>query len=448
MQNSTYQAAPAERRSASRKRPTWLLVALIAVLVLTLVIGLAAIGGYVVLRNQRAGQWSWQDPLLGIDSSRIRPDIAVITLLDQPTSALAQQAFTAREPDTAYAVLVHSSSVSDIERSGNLQLLGSAFESDGAFDLAALAYQQMNDLAALSPTMPDTMRAQSSLDAAEGFIRLDRVETADPILRQAETLARYSPLMAPVQRQEVAVRLRDIYRRLGKDDQAQALDQLVREPTGLPTDSYLRGPFIPSFQGLFVLPPQLQQAVDERHRQAIEFVGAWDSADPATIEQARSRLAGALLVEDGLRGDMLQPSFRVAATLPDQAAVAQEQVDWLALKSLIAEGALGYVLVPEWQKEKDSIRAELGKAYDTLLDLYRDQAANLSDPNDMAAARVEILRLQNLWGRLGLYPDYDQNGLAQALRQAQEQAMDVLPLLIDDEPWGNGIVFRLTEAFE
>ena len=178
-------------------------------------------------------QWSWQDPLLGIDSSRIRPDIAVIALLDQPTSALAQQAFAAREPDTAYAVLVHSSSMSDVERSGNLQLLGSDFESTGAFDLAALAYQQMNDLAALSPTMPDTMRAQSSLDAAEGFIRLERVDTAEPILRQAETLARYSPLMAPVQRQEVAVRLRDIYRQLGKEDQAQALDQLIREPSGL-----------------------------------------------------------------------------------------------------------------------------------------------------------------------------------------------------------------------
>lgn len=448
MQNSSVQAAPAERRSASRKRPTWLLVALVAVLVLTLVVGVAAIGGYVLLRNQRAAQWSWQDPLLGIDSSRIRPDIAVITLLDQPASALAQQAFAAREPDTAYAVLVHSSSVSDVERSGNLQLLGSDFESAGAFDLAALAYQQMNDLAALSPTMPDTMRAQSSLDAAEGFIRLGRVNTAEPILRQAETLARYSPLMAPVQRQAVAVRLRDIYRQLGKEDQAQALDQLVREPRGLPTDRYLRGPFIPGFQGQYLLPPQLQQAVDERHRQAIEFVGAWDTADPATIEQARSRLAGALLVEDGVRREILQPSLRAAATLPDQAAVAQEQVDWLALKSLIAEGALGYTLVPEWQKEKDPIREELGKAYDTLLDLYRDQAAALADPNDMAAARVEILRLQNLWGRLGLYPDYDQNGLAQALRQAQEQAMDVLPLLIVDEPWGDGIVFRLTEAFE
>jgi hypothetical protein len=111
-------------------------------------------------------------------------------------------------------------------------------------------------------------------------------------------------------------------------------------------------------------------------------------------------------------------------------------------------GRAGVCPRAEWQKEKDSIREELGKAYDTLLDLYRDQAATLSDPNDMAAARVEILRLQNLWGRLGLYPTYDQEGMAQALRQAQEQAMDVLPLLIQDEPWGNGIVFRLTEAFE
>ena len=451
MQNAPIQTAPAERRSSSsssKKRPTWLLVALIAFLVLALVVGVAAIGGYFLLQNERAGQWSWQDPVSAIDPSRIRPDIAVIALLDQPASALAQQAFAAREPDTAYAVLVHSSTASDVERSGNLQLLGSEFEASGALDLAALAYQQMNDLAALSPVMPDTIRAQSSLDAAQGLIRLDRVETAEPILRQAETLARYSPLLAPVQRQQVAGRLRDIYRQLGKEGQAQALDQLVREPTGLPSDRYVRGPFVPGFQSLFVLPPELQQAVDNRRRETVAFIEAWDTADRATIEQARSKLAGALLVEDGLRREILLASLEAAATLPDQGAVAQELVNWQALKSLIANDALGYTLVPEWQKDRNGIRQELGRAYDILLGLYRDQAAALSDPNDMAAARVEILRLQNLWGRLGLYPDYDQDGLAQALRQAQEQAMDVLPLLIVDEPWGDGIVFRLTEAFE
>jgi hypothetical protein len=447
MQSSPVLSSQAEPRSASKKRSTRLLVVLLVVLILAMVVGLAAFGGYFVLQNQRAGQWSWQDPLLAVDSTRVRPDIAVMTLLGQSESSIVQQALAAGEPDTAYAALVHGSSMSDAERSGNLQLLGSEFEASGALDLAALSYQQMADLAALSPVMPDTMRAQSSLDAAEGFVRLEQFDSAEPVLRQAETLARYSPLMAPVQRREVARRLRGIYRDLGQEEQAQALDQLVREPRGLPTDRYLRGPFVPGFQGVFVLPAELQQAVDERRRQAIAFVQAWDTDDPATIEQARSQLAGALLVEDSVRRNIYPATLRGAAALPDQAAVAQEQVNWLALKQLVGDGALGYALVPEWQKDRDSIHTALGEAHDTLLGLYRDQAAQLSDANDIAAARVEILRLQTLWGRLGLYPGYDEEGLAQALREAQEQAMQVLPLLLVDERWGDGVIFRLAEDF-
>lgn len=448
MQNSSVSLPKAGPGPASKPRSKWPLIVLCVILILALAAGVAAIGGYFWLQNERAGQWSWQDPMLAVDSTRIRPDIAVITLLGQPASTVVQQAIAAHEPDTAYATLVHSSTMGDVERSGNLQLLGSEFEARGAFDLAALAYQQMADLAALSPTMPDTMRAQSSLDAAEGFIRLDRVESAGPMLRQAEALARYSPLMAPVQRQEVARRLRGIYVQLGQAEAAQDLDQLIREPRGLPTDRYLRGPFLSNFQGLFVLPPQVQQAVDERRRQAIEFVAAWDTGDRAKIEQGRSQLAGALLVEDSLRRDTLESSLEAAATLADQAAVALEQVHWLALKLQVASNALGYALVPEWQEDQAAIRDDLGKAYDTLLGLYRDQAAELADPNDMAVARVEILKLTNLLGRLGLYPDYDQDGLAEALRQSQDQAQDVLPLLAIDERWGDGIIFRLAEAFD
>ena len=45
-------------------------------------------------------------------------------------------------------------------------------------------------------------------------------------------MARYSPLLAPIQRQQAATRLRDSYRQLGDEAQARALDQLVREPRG------------------------------------------------------------------------------------------------------------------------------------------------------------------------------------------------------------------------
>ncbi len=151
--------APAAASQPSLDRRRKGLVALLAVLLLlTLLVGLAAISGYFYLRNNRSVEWTWQDPLAAVDPSRVRADLAVITLLDQPAGSLVQQAVLASEPDTAYAILVNSVRSSDAERSGSAQLVGRAFEQVPAQDLAALSYQQMLDIAALSPTLADPMR--------------------------------------------------------------------------------------------------------------------------------------------------------------------------------------------------------------------------------------------------------------------------------------------------
>lgn len=441
-------AAPLAKSSGLNNRRKGLIVLLAALLVLTLVLGLAAIGGYFYLRNNRSAQWSWQDPLAAIDSARIRPDLAVIALLDQPAGALVQQAVLAGEPDTAFAVMAHNSRSSDAERSGSAQLVGRAFEELPARDLAALSYQQMLDIAALSPTMADPMRAQVSLDAARGFIRLGLPDAARPALQQAETLARYSPLLAPVQRQDVARQLQAVYSGLGQPDQAATLDQLVREPRGVPTSKFVRGPFLPQFVSPIEMPEELRQASDQRRRQVFEFLAAWDSGDPSRVETARAQLAGALLLEDRVRRDLLPARDRLAVELSAKAALALEQAQWQAFKYMIASGAVGYNVVPEWVQYRVQIAGEVRDAYDALFGLYRDQAAQLLNTDDARAARVEILRQQNLLGRLGLYPGYDGVALGFALEQAQRDASDILPLLVLRERWGAGDVFRIAETFD
>lgn len=425
------------------------LVALLAfLLALTLLIALVAIGGYVYLRNSRSTQWSWQDPPAAVDPARVRPDLGVIALLDQPASSLVRQAVQANEPDTAFALLVTNTRSSDAERSGNAQLVGRAFEQIPALELAALSFQQMLDIAALSPTMADPMRAQVSLDAARGFVRLGLADAARPAMQQVETLARYSPLLAPVQRQDVARQLQALYLEMGQPEQAAMLDQLVREPRGIPTGKYVRGPFLPSFVTPTATPEALQRAIEERQRQVYTFLVAWDSGDPAQVEAARSQLAGALLAEDRLRTELLPGRDRTVVQLSEKAAVALDQVQWVALKSMIASGALGYNVTPEWAQSREQIAAELRSAYDTLFGLYRDQAGALTDSDDARAARVEILRQQNLLGRLGLYPGYDSEALGLALEQAQRDAGDILPLLVAREKWGSGDVFRIVEMFD
>ena len=312
MTNSTAQSA--QRRSGGRRN--WLLIALGALLILALIVGVSAIAGYFLLSKQAAGDWTWQDPLLALDVTRVRPDIAVLTLLDEPASSLIRQALAAGEPDTAYALLVYDAAVDDTERSGNALLVGKAFEGELATDLAATAYQQVQTLAALSPVMPDFTRTQSTLDAAEGFIRLGMPESAQPLLRQVEALARYSPLLAPIQRQEAATRLRDIYRQLGDDAQARALDQLVREPRGLPTNKFVRGPFLERFTAPAAPTDEVLQAAAARREGVYPFLAAWDDGDPAQIEAARQSLAAALLNENSAREGAMLLGTAEATALP------------------------------------------------------------------------------------------------------------------------------------
>lgn len=439
-------AQPASQPTGGRRN--WLLIALGALLILTLIIGVSALAGYFLLRNQDAGDWTWQDPQLALDSTRVRPDIAVLTLLDEPPSSLVRQALAAGEPDTAYALLVYNVATSDDERSGNALLIGRAFEEDLATDMAAISYQQVQSLAALSPVMPDFTRTQSTLDAAEGFMRLGMPDSARPMLRQAEALARYSPLLAPIQRQEAAIRLRDIYRQLGDEAQARTLDQLVREPRGLPTNTFVRGPFLPAFIAPAAPTDDVLQAAEARRQAVYPFVAAWDTQDPAQIEAARQALVAALLNENNVREGAYLLGMAETNDLSQQAAILHEWIDWLTLKYFISADGFGMTLAPEWQAQRDAIWGKLGQAYEKLLQNYRDQAAALPDPDDGLAARVEVLRYQALLGRLGLLPGFDESGTAAVLRTAQEDASHVLPLLVTDESWGLDLVFRITETFE
>jgi hypothetical protein len=255
-------------------------------------------------------------------------------------------------------------------------------------------------------------------------------------------------LLAPVQRQDVARQLQAIYRDLGQPAQATTLDQVVSDPRGVPTGKFVRGPFLPQFVGPLAVPEELQLATEARKSQVYTFLQAWDSRDPAQIEAARSSLAGALLVEDRLRRDLLPARDRVAVELDEKAAVALDHAQWLALKYMIASGALGVAIVPEWGQALEQIAADLRAAHDQVFVLYRDQAAGLLDPDDARAARIEILRQQNLLGRLGLYPGYDEAALGAALEQAQRDADDILPLLVARQRWGSGDVFHIVETFD
>jgi hypothetical protein len=383
-----------------------------------------------------------------VDATRVRPDIAVIPLTGDRPAPTVQEALAAGEPDSAYAVLVNNTQLTDAERVGQLLPVAQALEAANATDLAALGYQQLHSLAALSVTLSDYERARASVDAAEGFVRIGKTEAARPSLAQAEALARYSDLLAPVQRQEITQRLVQIYQQAGMQRETAEAARVLRQPQSLPDARRAAASLLGDLQGEFIPPQQLVDAESARMQQAVAFIEAWDASEGANVEAARSALAGALLQEDGLREAVFAAALQASPALPDQAAVLQAKVDWLTTKLMIASGAMGFSLAPEWELAHGQIVAALKLTQEQLFANYEQQIAQLPSSDEVNLARVEALRQQLLLGRLGLYPDYLEDNLAAKLRAAQETIADRTTLLVVEEPWGRGRVFRLSEVFE
>lgn len=432
-------------RARARDRLLWVLI---AALLVALATGVVALGAYFVLNVQGRRATGWQDPLATVDVSRVRPDIGVLSLLGEAPATVVREALAAGEPDTAYAVLVYNPELNDSERSGYLLLIARAFEDAEAPDLAAVCYQQVHSLAALSPVMADVVRAESSVEAAAGFIRLGMVDAARPSLAQAEALARYSSMLAPAKRQRIALDLVDLYRQAGLDDQADILLQFVRKPRGLPDARLVHGPFLPQFMTSVELPWQLRDVQERRRQQVWAFMEAWDRSGGSDVEAARAALASTLLEEDGIQRAVMQAALQMEARLSVRAAWLRGWVDWLTLKYMVARRGAGFSLVPEWELQQDSIRADLDRAYADLFSTYDDLVQALPQVSDVDFAVIEVLRQQLLVGRLGLYPDYPEQELLDALDERQAAVMDQLPLLIKHEPWGRGWIFRLAESFE
>lgn len=433
------------------QRPTrrsWTLVVLSLALIITLALAILAIGGYLWLARERDTAWSWQNPFLAVESTHVRPDIAVIALAGERTGPLVQEALAAGEPHSAYAALVADTLTGDAERLGLLLPIAQAFESADALDMAALAYQQMHSLAALSTVLPDFARAQASLDAADGFVRVGKQSAVAPILAQADALVRASPLLAPVQRQQIAQRLSSLYREIDLPQEAENAARLARNPRQLPDSRIAAGPYLPDLQGVFTAPQQLLDVENQRRLAAAAFIEAWDASGGTNLERARTALAAALLAEDGVREVVYAAQLEASPNPAERAAILRSKIAWLTLKYAIARGDLGMSLVTEWTLAQDRIGAQLTRTYDDLAQAYTEGLAGLGPNASLDLAQIEILRDRLLHGRLGTYLDYPEQNLALGLQEAQEAAADRLPLLVIAEPWGDGLVFRLSEDFE
>lgn len=138
-------------------------------------------------------------------------------------------------------------------------------------------------------------------------------------------------------------------------------------------------------------------------------------------------LREALIAEDQVKLPYFNSQLAAAPQLSVQISIVQARINWLSTKYRIARRGYGISLVPEWEIQAESIRAELTKSYELLYALYADLIIAIPDAEQIDLATEEILRRENLVGSLGRYPNYPAEQRIAQLLQATAHLVESRP---------------------
>jgi len=403
---------------SSLSKSNRLFLGLAAGVAILVILGGALLGAYFFLSRQPRVDLGWVSPLESVDGQRVAPDLAALSLAGELDERVFRAALDAGEKETAFAALAYSLLLPDNIRGGHWLLLAPyCRQTDGV--RTNVCYQAALDLAALSPSLNDTARADLSLQAARGYAEVGQLQPARMALAQVENIARYSLALLPAQRRAVMGQLIEAYRSSGDSQAAASMQKLVGEGNAGPGITV--GPAqssLADLRGSVVLPSSVANAVVARQQAAAQVAAKWFQAD----ENGRSELAGslgaALMEEDRVRSEFYAAAGGLSAA--DRLALLHDRVAWLTTKYRVARGDYGASLVPAWEEQADGVRAALAEAYTQLINGYGQQVDTLS-PADASHARVELLRQGVLWSRLGLLPGNIESALSEKLADASRQ---------------------------
>lgn len=406
-----------------QRRPrAWVLILLgLGLLLLALLIWLG-LGFWGQFRGQASG--SWQDPLLQTRSDRIVPRLALMGLAGWPDQQVVEAALSEGAWETAYAALVYSTQIADRERAGLWLSLGRGLAKAGEAERAVLCYKQVETIVALSPVLSDYLRADDLSQAALGLAQVGQAGLADRLAEETLVLARGSPDLRPVLRQQLVERVAEVYRLLGDETRRHhVLGLLARESLESPggAGEGNQGTLLPSLETSVEMPEIVTQAVRERQAVALRLAqSAVPGLDTGSAE-GRLMLARALQREDAVWTEELSALQKGEVRLAVRAGLAKKKVEWLTLKYRAARGDYGLSLVPEWEEQVHDIRSSLARAYQELYTLYKDEVVGLPTVEEVRQGWVEVLKEEAKAGRLGLYPNYPEQQVAENLSHWTEE---------------------------
>ncbi len=403
------------RRSLQGRRQ-WILLAAIGLLLAVVAVSVVAF----LLLQQDPQSAGWQDPIVAILPEEIAEDLAFYTLAGASELDTVDAAIDNSDLETAYATLQFGMDLTDAQRIGRLIILGGLFADAEKPGRAILAYQQIEDVAVLSPDLNDPARADALLASGRGRAALEEGDRALWAYDQVHLIAVQSPYLQMAHRRDLLRALETAYRDLGADERAEnmreAIIELEQQTTSHPPLSPGRVPVLAQAEPAMSSPEV--GALEDLRRQA-----AYDLLDPLLEEglppaDLLQSLTEALQAEDGAKLELYQRELESTSQPSRRIAVNQQLVRWLMLKYKIASGGFGISLVSEWEAELAAIQSDLSRAWEGLFFDYEDLAASLPEASLIGPGSYAVRRQMLLDGRLGRYPNYPAEQLADKLQDA------------------------------
>jgi len=319
------------------------------------------------------------------------------------------------ELETANATILYSTQLAHREEVGSLLLLGQRYAALGDKSRAQMLYQQASLLCTMSPTLSDAGRAYSFVQIGEGLATWGNKSEALSNYGQAFALALHSPFISDPYRAELLGQLALEYDSLGESEKAaesrslQAEIQFTTEGEEPGTQGQGEQPVTDFLVQIPAPTAAMVASYEERRVEAvqklIDFLGT-SSSGGALPEDLATEVSQAFVNEDKARNTAYEDEMAGASSMVLRIGVAEAKVNWLLTKYRAALGGYGLSLVPSWSEDAAGIATELNEARRELHDVYGDQIATFGDETAKDRAWFDLLRLELLQGRMGLYPNY------------------------------------------
>jgi len=396
-----------------------LVLILLVAAFLLLFVAVVAVALFFVLRQRPAEAADWQDPLAELAPDEAAPDLALYPLAGASEVETIDAALANGDLETAYATLIFGLDMSDAQRIGRLIILGREQAAAERPERAALAYQQIFDLAVLSARLTDPERADALMASGNGWAQVEREAEALRAFDQTYVVAIHSPYLQMAQRRELLARLSAAYEALGEEERARIcrekivkLDQEVQKPPTVP----LPNPELPG-RGEAVSTAEvgrLEQARRDAALALLESFSPGEEPPPGPVQG----LAQALQAEDAAKLELYRQELESTSQPGKRIGVLWEMIRWLTLKEKVALRGFGLSLAPEWEAQAAEIQSMLSVAYEELFFAYEDMVTALPDATLIEPGRYRVRRQMNLAGRLGQYPNYPVQQMADKLQDA------------------------------